>query len=68
MAIVETKSGSRPSAVDRLLWSHGHRPSTISKYGTGLAALRDDLPSNKWNRVLRRHFADGRTTSTSSAA
>lgn len=56
IAIVETKSGSRASDVDRLLWSHGHRPATISKYGTGLAALRDDLPSNKWSRILRRHF------------
>ncbi|MBM7389058.1 hypothetical protein JOE37_002052 [Clavibacter michiganensis] len=59
VAIVETKSGSRPSAVDRLLWSRGHRPATISKYGTGLAALRDDLPGNRWNRVIRRHFLDG---------
>jgi hypothetical protein len=56
IAIVETKSGSRPSGVDRLLWAHGHRPSTISKYGTGLAALAPALPANKWSRVLRRHF------------
>ncbi|WP_374946871.1 polyphosphate polymerase domain-containing protein [Agreia sp.] len=56
IAIVETKSGSRASDVDRLLWAHGHRPATISKYGTGLAALRNDLPSNKWSRILRRHF------------
>jgi hypothetical protein len=56
MAIVETKSGSQASDVDRLLWAHGHRPATISKYGTGLAALRHDLPSNKWSRILRRHF------------
>ena len=56
LAIIETKSGSRTSEVDRLLWSHGHRPATISKFGTGLAALRTDLPSNKWARVLRRHF------------
>ncbi|CAN5149473.1 VTC domain-containing protein [soil metagenome] len=56
LAIIETKSGSRTSEVDRLLWSHGHRPATISKFGTGLAALRSDLPSNKWARVLRRHF------------
>lgn len=56
LAIVETKSGSRISEVDRLLWAHGHRPATISKFGTGLAALRRDLPSNKWSRVLRRHF------------
>ena len=56
LVIVETKSGSRPSGVDRLLWEAGHRPASISKYGTGLAALRGDLPANKWTRVLRRHF------------
>lgn len=56
LVIIETKSGMRTSEVDRLLWSHGHRPATISKYGTGLAALRPELPSNKWARVLRRHF------------
>ena len=56
MVIIETKSGARTSSVDRLLWQHGHRPSSISKFGTGLAALRPDLPSNKWARVLRRHF------------
>jgi hypothetical protein len=56
LAIIETKSGNRTSEIDRLLWSHGHRPSTISKFGTGLAALRSDLPSNKWARVLRRYF------------
>ncbi|WP_411700608.1 polyphosphate polymerase domain-containing protein [Conyzicola sp.] len=54
--IIETKSGQRTSDVDRLLWSHGHRPATISKFGTGLAAMRHDLPSNKWARVLRHHF------------
>ena len=57
LAVVETKSGSTPSAVDRLLWSHGHRPASLSKFGTGRAALRPDLPSNKWNRILTRHFA-----------
>ena len=56
VAIIETKSGTRTSEVDRLLWSFGHRPATISKFGTGLAALRSDLPSNKWARVLRRYF------------
>ncbi|MEO8261834.1 MAG: polyphosphate polymerase domain-containing protein [Pseudolysinimonas sp.] len=56
VTIVETKSGSRPSELDRLLWSHGHRPATVSKYGTGMAALHPELPANKWTRVLRRHF------------
>ncbi|MEL4320255.1 polyphosphate polymerase domain-containing protein [Leifsonia sp. YIM 134122] len=54
--IVETKSGRATGSLDRALWRHGHRPATVSKFGTGLAALRPDLPSNKWTRVLRRHF------------
>ena len=56
LVIVETKSGLRTGDIDRLLWRHGIRPSTISKYGTGLAALRPELPSNKWARVLRQNF------------
>ncbi len=52
LCIVETKSGSRPSPVDRLLWRLGHRPATVSKYGTGLAALRPELPAHKWAPVL----------------
>ncbi|KQQ93731.1 hypothetical protein ASF62_05890 [Leifsonia sp. Leaf325] len=54
--IVETKSGRATGSLDRALWRHGHRPDTVSKFGTGLAALRPDLPSNKWTQVLRRHF------------
>jgi hypothetical protein len=54
--IVETKTGSTASAVDRLLWAHGHRPARISKYATGLAALDPTLPASPWNRTLRRHF------------
>ncbi|HEY8545662.1 MAG TPA: VTC domain-containing protein [Acidimicrobiales bacterium] len=56
LALVETKTTGAPCTVDRALWRQGHRPGGISKYGTGLAALRPDLPANKWNRVLRRHF------------
>jgi len=52
LAIVETKSGSSPSRVDRVLWSHGLRPVNISKYGVGMAAIYPALPSNKWHRVL----------------
>lgn len=59
LVIVETKSSSRASDVDRLLWRTGIRPTSISKFATGIAALRPDLPSNKWSRVLRTHFADG---------
>lgn len=58
MAIVETKTGSTASRVDRLLWSRGHRPVRISKYATGLAALHPELPAGLWRRTLRRHFDD----------
>lgn len=54
--IVETKSDSGVSEVDRLLRSLRHRPCSVSKYATGLAALRPDLPANHWTPVLRRHF------------
>lgn len=56
VAIVETKTGSTPSSLDRRLWRCGHRPARISKYATGLAALNPDLPSGPWNRTLTRHF------------
>jgi hypothetical protein len=51
---VKARRGSTP--VDRLLWAHGHRPATFSKFGTGLAALHPHLPANKWNRTLRQHL------------
>jgi hypothetical protein len=56
LAVVETKAASAAGDVDRLLWRMGHRPCAMSKYATGLAALRPDLPTNRWCRVLRRHF------------
>jgi hypothetical protein len=52
-AIVETKTIGRASLADRALWAIGHRPVRFSKYGTGLAAVRPDLPSNRWHRTLR---------------
>ena len=55
LTILETKSGGTTS-VDRLLWSLGHRPGPMSKYCVGLAAVRGDLPANRWWPVLRRHF------------
>jgi hypothetical protein len=56
MAIVETKTDGAPCEVDHRLWSMHIRPTKMSKYCTGLAALTPGLPANKWNRVLRRHF------------
>ncbi|WP_297082175.1 polyphosphate polymerase domain-containing protein [uncultured Demequina sp.] len=54
--IVETKSVSRAGSVDRALWALGVRPAKVSKYCTALAALRPDLPSNRWTRTLRDHL------------
>lgn len=59
LAVVETKTGSAASTVDRLLWRSGHRPVRISKYGTGLAALRPHLPATPWHRTLRRDLLPG---------
>ena len=56
MAMIETKSGSRASEVDRVLWTQGHRPARVSKFATGMAALSPDLVANRWGRVLHREF------------
>ncbi|WP_433496269.1 polyphosphate polymerase domain-containing protein [Sphaerimonospora sp. CA-214678] len=56
LAVVETKTASAATTVDRMLWRRGIRPARISKYATGLAALRLDLPDVPWRRTLRRHF------------
>jgi VTC domain len=62
--IIETKSDGRPSVLDRWFWQHGVRPTRISKYCTALAALRPDLPANKWHRTLARHFHGSPATSS----
>lgn len=65
LAVVETKTGSTPSAFDRLLWSRGHRPVQISKYGVGMAALHPELPHLKWHRALDTHLHATTPRSTS---
>ncbi|QKE85772.1 VTC domain-containing protein [Arthrobacter sp. NEB 688] len=55
LVVVETKGPGRPSSLDRVLWSLGHRPRRMSKYATGLAALDPALPANRWARTLRDH-------------
>ncbi|WIM93735.1 VTC domain-containing protein [Actinoplanes oblitus] len=55
--VLETKSAGGRCDVDRLLRRHRHRPVPISKYATGLAALRPELPANRWHPVLHRHFS-----------
>ena len=54
--VVETKSARAPSAADQWLWRHHIRPTKISKFCTGLAAIRPELPANKWHRVLARYW------------
>ncbi len=67
--VVETKSASAgPGPLDRRLWELGHRPTRISKYGTGLALLTPELPTNRWHRVTSRHLADHLTIRTEVAA
>ncbi|GIJ80712.1 VTC domain-containing protein [Micromonospora phaseoli] len=56
LAVVETKTSSAACPADRMLWQRSLRPARISKYATGLAALRPDLPDSPWRRTLRRHF------------
>ncbi|WP_454149681.1 polyphosphate polymerase domain-containing protein [Microbacterium lacticum] len=56
-AIVETKSPRTAGPLDRALWRAGHRPQRVSKYATGMAALRGDLPHNRWTRVLSGPFS-----------
>lgn len=57
LVIVETKSAGATTTVDRLLWRAHLRPTPVSKFATGLAALRPDLPRNRWARLLRESFA-----------
>ncbi|MFT3859914.1 polyphosphate polymerase domain-containing protein [Micropruina sp.] len=56
LSIIETKTTGRAAGMDRLLWSLGHRPDSVSKYATALAAMHAHLPSNKWRPVLKEHF------------
>jgi VTC domain len=55
VAIVETKSANGSCSADRLLWTAGYRPESISKYAFGVAALHPELPHNKWHRAVRRY-------------
>lgn len=52
--VLETKSGSAPGGLDRHLWRAGIRPSRISKFATGMAALNPALPANRWHQTIIR--------------
>ena len=57
--VVETKSAGAAGAADRILWKLGVRPTRISKFCTTLAAMRPDLPANRWTQALRRPWVTG---------
>lgn len=67
IVILETKTPGHPSTTDRWLWQHGVRPTTISKFATGRAALDPTLPAHRWNRTLTRTFADAPRFSSATA-
>jgi hypothetical protein len=55
--VLETKTAAASGAADRMLWRLGARPvESCSKYCVGLALSDERLPSNRFNRVLRRHL------------
>ena len=54
--LVETKSRGGVSIWDELLGQAGIREHKVSKYCVGAALLNPDLPSNPWNRTIRRYF------------
>ena len=54
--VIETKGPGGPTSVDRLLWRHGFRPVSMSKFAAGLSLLVPELPANRWHR-LRNQLA-----------
>ncbi len=62
LVIVETKSAGRGGEFDAVLRRLGIRASSISKFGTGLAAMHPELLSNKWTRTIARHLVEERRT------
>jgi hypothetical protein len=56
MVLVESKTVGVAGPADSVLWRLGQRPVSLSKYCVGMALVRPDLPANRWNRELRRHF------------
>lgn len=51
--VLETKSATGRTWVDRQLWSMGMRPMRMSKYATGMALTHQGLPCNRWSKTMR---------------
>lgn len=54
--LVESKAGGAPGLADRLLREAGVRETSVSKYCSGTALTRPELPAAPWRPVLRRWF------------
>ncbi len=61
--LVETKNDGGAGLADRVLHDLGIRPVGISKYCVGVALLHPRVPSNRWHRILCRHFGYQNTPS-----
>jgi hypothetical protein len=55
-ALVETKTKGPAGPLDRALVASGVRPLSVSKYCLAIALLQPGATSNRWHRVMRRHF------------
>jgi hypothetical protein len=54
--LVESKSTNGAGEADRMLRRLGIRPTSISKYCVGIAALHTEVPTNPWRATLARYF------------
>lgn len=61
LVLIETKSTSTATPIDKLLWNGGHRPQSVSKFAAGIALLEPALHANKWHRVLHTDAFAART-------
>jgi hypothetical protein len=58
--LVEVKSATGDSRVDRALARLGLQARSVSKYCLGLALLHPELPSAPWDELLERHCDERR--------
>jgi hypothetical protein len=56
--LVESKSTDGSGQADRILRRLGVRPTSMSKYCVGIAALHAEVPANPWRATLARYFEE----------
>ncbi|MDO5722401.1 MAG: polyphosphate polymerase domain-containing protein [Actinomycetaceae bacterium] len=54
--LVETKTPSMRDPLIGQMYRLGIRPVGMSKYCAGIGMLKEDIPSMKWNKVIRNHL------------